>query len=85
MTMPVRSGDLALIRPEGTDIADDLCADGCVSVSDGAAFSGLSRSELYLQMESGQLPFVKHGKRRLIPRKALVRLLASGLRGGTDV
>jgi excisionase family DNA binding protein len=57
-------------------------ADGCFSIAEAARFSGLSRSTLYEAMESGLLPFVKIGRRRLVPRRALVEWLASGLRGG---
>ena len=80
----MRSSELAMLRPEGAD-GDDLVADGCLSVSDATAFSGIGLSQLYTEMASGRLPYVQHGRRRLIPRKALVRLLASGLRGGADV
>ena len=66
----------------GVDAAE-LLADGSMSVKDAARFSGLSRAELYKLMGAGRLAFVKHGKRRLIPRKALVRCLAEGLQGGS--
>ena len=59
--------------------SSDVLADGVMSVAEAVQFSGLSRSELYNRMSDGTLPFVKHGVRRLIPRKALVGLLAAGL------
>ncbi|NLG85335.1 MAG: helix-turn-helix domain-containing protein [Firmicutes bacterium] len=46
------------------------------------AFLGIKRSTLYQLMEGGILPFVKLGRKRLIPRRALVQLLAKELRGG---
>lgn len=36
------------------------------SVRDSSRVSGLSRSTLYLEMQSGRLPFRKAGTRRLI-------------------
>ena len=63
--------------------AEELLADGSMSVKCAAQFSGLSRAELYKLMGAGRLAFVKHGKRRLIPRKALVRCLGEGLQGGS--
>ncbi|MBN9522618.1 helix-turn-helix domain-containing protein [bacterium] len=40
----------------------------------------VSRAEIYMRMAARGLPSVKHGKRRLIPKKALVEMLAKGLR-----
>lgn len=61
----------------------DLLADGVVSIRDAVAFAGLSRAELYRRMGAGELAHVIQGRRRLIPRRALVRMLAAGLRGGS--
>jgi hypothetical protein len=33
-------------------------------------------------MEAGRLPYVKIGRRRVIPKKSLVEWLASNVRGG---
>ena len=60
----------------------DLLRDGAMSVADAVTFTALSRAELYRRMLVGQLPFVAQGRRRLIPRRALVAMLAAGLRGG---
>jgi excisionase family DNA binding protein len=54
-------------------------ADGCLAVEEATEFSGIGRSELYLRMERGELPFVKIGRRRLIPPRALVKLLEENL------
>jgi hypothetical protein len=62
-----------------TDDATDLVADGVLSVAESMQFTKLSRAELYNLMGAGRLTFVKHGKRRLIPKRALVQLLAYGL------
>ena len=53
--------------------------DGAMSVAEAVRFSGLSRSELYKLMTAGRLTYTKVGRRRLIPRKALVGLLSEGL------
>jgi hypothetical protein len=53
-------------------------ADGALSLREAVAFSGLSRSELYRAMERGDLAFAIYGRRRLVPRAALVALLARG-------
>lgn len=61
--------------------AEELLAEGTIGVQDAVAFTGLSRAELYRRMADGDLAFATHGRRRLIPRRALVAMLASGLRG----
>ncbi len=53
----------------------DLASDGTCTIIEAAKFSGLSRSTLYGLMDKGQLAYAKVGKRRLIPRRALVELI----------
>lgn len=62
--------------------AEELLADGVLTIHDAVALSRLSRAELYRRMERGALAYTVQGRRRLIPRRALVRMLAAGLRGG---
>ena len=62
-----------------------LVEDGLVKVSEAADFLRLSRSTLYTLMDQGELPFVKLGRSRRIPRRALVQLATRGLRGGTNL
>ncbi|HEX4612819.1 MAG TPA: helix-turn-helix domain-containing protein [Urbifossiella sp.] len=57
----------------------ELLADGTMGVAGAVKFTGLSKPELYRLMAAGRLAFVRHGTRRLIPRKALVTMLAAGL------
>ena len=42
-----------------------------LSIQEAVVASGLSRSYLYEAMSRGELPFIKKGKRRLIPAAAL--------------
>jgi excisionase family DNA binding protein len=56
-----------------------LMSGGTVGVAEATAFTGLGRTYLYSLMERGELRFVKAGKRRLIPRNELTRLLAEHL------
>ena len=60
----------------------ELVADGLLTVREAATFLRISRSNLYALMEHGELAFVKLGRSRRIPRRALVELAASGLQGG---
>ncbi len=67
---------------EQSSRATEALAYGCLSLPEAVRFSSVGRSTIYGAMESGVLPFVKIGRRRLVPRRALVEWLASGLRGG---
>ena len=59
-----------------------LVEDGLLKVAEAAAFLSLSRATLYTLMDRGELPFVKIGRSRRIPKRAVVELAARGLRGG---
>jgi excisionase family DNA binding protein len=58
---------------------DELLQDGAIGIEEARKFTGLGRSVLYDLMSKGRLPFTKIGARRLIPRRALVEVLAQGL------
>ncbi|MFI5398499.1 MAG: helix-turn-helix domain-containing protein [Candidatus Binatia bacterium] len=60
----------------------DMVQDGLAGVREAAKFLSLSRSTLYALMESGQLVYVKIGRARRIPRRALIELAAANVRGG---
>lgn len=62
--------------------AVELVQEGLVTVAEAARFTGLSRSSLYTLMETGRLVYAKIGRARRIPRRALIELAASSLRGG---
>jgi hypothetical protein len=66
-----------------TDDREALVGDGLVTVLEAQAFTRLSRSDLYARMERGELVYVRLGKRRLIPRRALIDLAGRNLVGGT--
>lgn len=62
--------------------AEEMVKDGAKPINDACEFTGLGRTELYKLMGSGELAFVKHGKRRLIPTAELKRILADRIVGG---
>ena len=59
-----------------------LVADGLMTVREAAEFLSLSRATLYTLMDRGELPFMKLGRSRRIPRRAVIQLAARALRGG---
>ncbi len=59
--------------------AQDLLADGAMTISEAVKWSGVGRTRLYAAMNDGRLPYVQSGTRRLIPRKALRSFLVAGL------
>jgi Helix-turn-helix domain len=56
-----------------------LVQDGLMTVPEAQEFSRLSRSDLYARMERGDLAYCKLGKRRMIPRRAMVEMARQGL------
>lgn len=61
---------------------DEVVTDGLVTVEAGAKFLSVSVAFLYAMMTRGELEFVKLGRARRIPRRALIEFAARGLRGG---
>jgi excisionase family DNA binding protein len=61
--------------------SEGVIEQGAMDITDACEFVGVGRSFLYTLMESGSLRFIKLGRRRLIPRLELQRLLADGLVG----
>ena len=59
----------------------ELVVDGLVAIGEAEKFLGLGRSTLYALMGKGELPYVKIGRARRIPRKALVELATRNLVG----
>jgi excisionase family DNA binding protein len=60
----------------------DLFAEGAMGVPEAAKFLGMSRTGVYDLMTSGRLVFSKLGRRRVVPRVALIELLRQGAVGG---
>jgi len=54
----------------------ELVKDGAMTISEAMRFAGVGRSFLYEAMERGELAYVKIGKARRIPRRALELWLA---------
>jgi hypothetical protein len=57
----------------------DVLGDGTFNIEQAIAFSGLPRSNLYESMSRGELVYTKVGKRRLIPKRALIELMRRNL------
>ncbi len=53
--------------------------DGMLTVDAAAKFLSLSRTTIYDMMESGDLPYVKFGRSRRVPRRALIEAAAGAL------
>lgn len=60
----------------------ELVEDGLVTIREAGRFLNLSRTAIYGLMESGLLPYVKLGRSRRVPKRALTELAGSCLRGG---
>lgn len=77
-TIPVSAGDFT-----GMPVRhEELVSDGLVSIAAAMRFLTLSRSTVYQMMDNGALMYVKLGRARRIPKRALVELAARNLRGG---
>lgn len=50
----------------------------CITVPEAASMLGLSRNFTYELVKQKQLPVIKFGKRLLIPRAALEKMLEKG-------
>jgi excisionase family DNA binding protein len=50
----------------------------CITVQEAAEMLGISRNFAYELVKQGQIPVIKFGKRLLIPRAALEKMLEKG-------
>jgi excisionase family DNA binding protein len=64
--------------------SERMVEEGAVNAAEACRFTGVGRTFLYGLLDSGPLPYVKLGKRRLIPRVELRRLLAESLTPSQD-
>jgi excisionase family DNA binding protein len=51
----------------------------CLTVPEAAAMLGISRNFAYELVKQGQLPVIRFGKRLLIPKVALEKMLEKGV------
>ena len=61
------------------DAKIELVSGGMLTVRQAEEVSGFKKSFLYGRMAAGDLPYVKIGGARRIPRRALLEFLAAGL------
>jgi excisionase family DNA binding protein len=54
------------------DPRDEIVADGLETIEDARAFLSVSRTTLYQLMDTGKIAFVRFGRNRRIPRRALM-------------
>lgn len=73
----------ATIRDMPSTEAAELASAGGKRVDDAAAYIGVSRVKLYELMNTGEVRFLKIGKRRIIPVAELTRFLAERLAAAT--
>ncbi len=64
---------------------EKIVSDGLASLPESVRFLSISRSKLYAVMERGELPYVRIGRCRRIPRRALIEFAAAHLVGGLRV
>jgi excisionase family DNA binding protein len=71
------SGQITTRRPEGMISPKPKVEAATVTVEEAGQILGLSRNSAYIAARKGQLPTLRIGKRLVVPRAALDRLLAS--------
>jgi excisionase family DNA binding protein len=65
---------------EGNPMTESqVVEEGLKTLSEAQQFVGVSRSGLYSLMERGELAYCKIGRRRLIPKRALIELAQRAL------
>lgn len=55
-------------------MTDEMLADGLMTVKEAASFLRLGVSTVYEQMDAGRLGYVKIGRARRIPKRAVIEL-----------
>ena len=61
---------------------DSVVSDGLITVAEVAKFLSVSRSTVYEAMERGELQYVKLGRSRRVPKRAVLDLARANLKGG---
>ena len=70
--------DFSMPRPA----AERLVQEGMVTLQEACEFLGISRSRLYGMLAAGDLPSVKLGRCRRVPRRALIACAARAVEFG---
>ena len=68
-------GGLAAILSSKANVTEQQEKSLVFSVSEVAKVLGIGRSNVYNLLHTGQIPCIKYGKRMLIPRFALMKML----------
>ena len=74
--MRVSATDVRRLHADGEDNIESLASDGAMSIADGAAFLGSSRSYLYDLIQAGTIKTAKLGRHRVVLKRSLVQYLA---------
>ncbi|MBL8866607.1 MAG: helix-turn-helix domain-containing protein [Planctomycetia bacterium] len=70
-----------MVTTKTGDVAADLLADGSLTIDAITRQYGIGRSAIYDLMKEGKLPYSQATGRRLVPRRAVVKLLAAEMVG----
>jgi excisionase family DNA binding protein len=80
---PVFGSDICPPSPTGIGRADDPTDDSLVfTVAEAGSLLGISRAFAYELVARGELPVIRLGRRRLVPKVALLALVGSGTTDG---
>jgi excisionase family DNA binding protein len=63
----------------GQHSSAELLSEGLARIPEVARFLGLSRSQIYVLMDRGELPYVRIGRSRRVPHRAAVDLARRNL------
>ena len=70
------AADVHTLHANSEDDLESLASDGALSIQDGAAFLGCSRSFIYGLIASGTIATAKLGRHRVVLKRSLVNYLA---------
>lgn len=80
-SIPQREATVVMrLTAERHDVRN-LVAEGLLTVREAQRFLGIGRSKLYQLMADGQLPYVRIGSVRRLPRAGLIDYATRNLRG----
>jgi excisionase family DNA binding protein len=73
---------MTTVSAKGIEEREAMVSDGLLTVEEARRFLSVSRSTIYELMDTGALPYVRFGRMRRVPRRALVEFSTKGLVGG---